>query len=272
MHDDLVESSTELIEYQNGVYRTAPVKVSMFSRMFPTINFYRKFGWNVYSSSVLARRGKYGRSQWSRTSHEVLRAIESVGVHAEIHGIQYVRRLKTPCVFVGNHMSMLETMVLPAIIQPVRDVTFVVKQSLLDYPVFRHIVRTRNPIAVTRTNPREDLKSMMNGGTERLNNGISIVVFPQTTRSSTFDPSQFNSIGIKLALRAKVPVIPIALQTDAWGNGKWFKDFGRIDTGKTVRFEFGEPVLIQGRGEQQHDQIIEFIQQKLNQWNAEESS
>lgn len=272
MPDTDVKTSAELIQYQDGVYRTTPRTVSLFSRCCPTLDFYRKFCWNVWRSSGVARRGKYGKREWSQTSYEVLRAIESVGVHAEISGIENVRGLDTPCVFVGNHMSMLETMVLPAIIQPVRDVTFVVKQSLLDYPIFRHIIRSRDPIAVSRSNPREDLKSMMNGGTERLENGISIVVFPQTTRSATFDPGQFNSIGVKLALRAKVPVIPIALKTDAWGNGKRLKDFGRIDIHKMVRFQFGEPLEIQGRGEQQHKQICEYIQKTLGKWNTQETT
>ena len=108
----------------------------------------------------------------------------------------------------------------------------------------------------------------MEGGIERLQRGISIVVFPQTTRSLTFDPSQFNTIGVKLALRAKVPVVPIALKTDAWGNGKWFKDLGPIDPEKTVYIAFGEPIVVQGRGDQQHRQIINFIESSLSHWSG----
>ena len=163
-------------------------------------------------------------------------------------------------------MSMLETMVLPAIIQPIRDVTFVVKKSLLEYPVFRHVVRARDPIAVSRENPREDFKTVMQAGMERLQNGSSVVVFPQTTRSLTFDPAQFNSIGLKLALKAKVPMVPIALKTDAWRNGKWLKDIGRIDPTKKVHFAFGRPLKIEGRGTLQQKEATDFIQAKLNDW------
>jgi 1-acyl-sn-glycerol-3-phosphate acyltransferase len=108
----------------------------------------------------------------------------------------------------------------------------------------------------------------MKGGIERIQKGISIVVFPQTTRDLTFDPSQFNTIGVKLALRANVPVVPIALMTDAWGNGKWFKDIGPIDPNKTVHIAFGEPIVIQGRGAQQHQEIINYIQAKLSYWSS----
>ncbi len=260
-------SGDELLSYNDDVYRTAPCRVSWFARTFPSCHFYRQFAWNVYRSSVKARHGKYDSIEWSRTSYQVLQSLESVGVRAEISGVEHIRRLKSPCVFVANHMSTLETIVLPAIIQPVCDVTFVVKRSLIDYPVFRHILRSRDPIVVSRDNPREDFKAVMAGGIERLQKGISIVVFPQTTRALTFDPSQFNTIGVKLAQRGQVPVVPIALLTDAWGNGKWIKDLGPIDPQKTVRFAFGEPIEIEGRGAKQHQEIIDFIETKLNDWH-----
>ena len=57
-----------------------------------------------------------------------------------------------------------------------------------------------------------------------LRNGMSVIIFPQTTRIMDFDRKQFNSMGVKLAKRAQVPVVPIALKTDAWGVGKWIKD------------------------------------------------
>ncbi len=250
-------------------YHTPTRAISWRAATFPTMHFYRQFAWNVYRSSVTARRGDYDDDQWSRSSHEVLRSLESVGVVFEVSGLNRIRNLQGPCVFIGNHMSMLETIVLPSIIRPLRDVTFVVKQSLMDYPVFRHILRSRDPIAVSRRNPREDFKVVMQQGVEKLRQGTSIVVFPQTTRSDDFDASQFNTIGVKLAARAKVPVVPIALRTDAWGNGKWIKDLGPIDRTKKVHFSFGDPLDIEGRGDRQQQSIIEFITAELTRWRAE---
>ncbi|WP_182868525.1 lysophospholipid acyltransferase family protein [Rhodopirellula sp. JC639] len=256
----------ELLADIDGRYLTESHPAGWFSTRFPTFTFYRQFLGNVFRSSAVARRGQYDSLRWSQTSFEVLRSLESVGVRFEISGLEHLANLTTPCVLVGNHMSMLETIVLPAIIQPVCDVTFVVKQSLMDYPVFRHILRARDPIAVSRDNPREDLKQVMSMGAERLGKGISIVVFPQTTRSETFDPEAFNTIGVKLAARTKVPVLPIALKTDAWGNGTWIKDLGPIRPDKKVRFEFGEPMEIEGRGSQQQQAIVNFIASRLDQW------
>jgi 1-acyl-sn-glycerol-3-phosphate acyltransferase len=163
-------------------------------------------------------------------------------------------------------MSTLETFVLPAIIAPFRDTTFVVKQSLIDYPVFRYVMRSRDPVTVGRTNPREDLKAVLDGGTERLKAGRSIVIFPQTTRAPAFNTGDFNSIGVKLAKKAGVPIIPIALRTDAWANGKRFKDFGRIRPARKVHVDFGEPITVRDRGTEEHEEIVRFIQGRLKRW------
>ncbi len=237
----------------------------MIGRNLPSACFYSSFVWVVIRSSIKARRGQYTDEDWAQSSIDVLRNLEKVGVSVEIAGGNHISEPESPVIFVGNHLSMLETMVLPSIIVPFRPVTFVIKQSLLEYPVFKHIMRSRNPVAVSRTNPRQDLKTVLEEGVERLSRGISIIIFPQTTRAP-FDPKQFSSIAIKLAKRAAVPVVPLALLTDAWGNGVRLKDFGRIDPSKKVYFSFGEPIEVKGKGTEVHQGIVDFIQKHLAAW------
>jgi 1-acyl-sn-glycerol-3-phosphate acyltransferase len=220
----------------------------------------------VLRSGAKAKGGRYDSADWVNSSHDVLHALERVGVRFEISGIQHLENLETPCVVIGNHMSILETFVLPGVIQPIRPVTFIVKESLLTYPVFGHVMRSRDPVSVTRTNPRQDFKAVMEGGKERLEKGISVVVFPQTTRTNSFDPAEFNTIGVKLAQRADVPVVPLALLTDAWGNGKRLKDFGKIDPTRKVHLAFGEPLQVTGRGTSEHQAVVTFIEEKLQEW------
>lgn len=234
---------------------------------FPSFNFYRKMAGIVFRSSAMAKRGQYKTKEWAESSLDILRALESVGVTFEITGADYFTKLDKPCVFIANHMSALETFVLPGIIAPFRDLTFVVKQSLVDYPVFKYVMRSRDPITVGRTNPRDDLKAVLEGGAMRLNAGRSIVIFPQTTRTLVFDPATFNTIGIKLAKKADVPIIPIALKTDAWGNGRLLKDFGKIDPSRKVCFAFGEPLQIKDRGTEEHNRTLAFITGKLKEWS-----
>lgn len=217
----------------------------------------------VFKASRLCRKGAYTNDRWIQSSLNTMKAFESVGGHFKIQNLAVPRRLEFSCVFVSNHMSILETFVLPCLIQPYRDITFVVKESLLSFPFFKHVMQNRNPIVVGRTHPREDLRIVLEEGQNRLNANISVIIFPQTTRSINFDPKKFNSLGIKLAKRSKVPVIPIALKTDAWGVGRRFKDFGKIRPALPVYITFGDPLQVRGSGKAEHQFIVDFISETL---------
>ena len=66
--------------------------------------------------------------------------------------------------------------------------------------------------------------------------------------------------------RYDVPVVPLALVTDAWGNGRWIKEFGKIHIDREVHFAFGEPIAAPGRGSKAHDQVVVFIRRMLAEW------
>jgi 1-acyl-sn-glycerol-3-phosphate acyltransferase len=259
-----------MIRFEGDSYTTAPRRASLLAKTLPSFTFYTDIVSIVMRASRAAKRSRYDTAAWCASSMETLRALERVGVTVEISGMDHFKALDGPCVFIGNHMSTLETFVLPTIIAPFKEATFVVKQSLVDYPVFKYVMRARDPITVGRSNPRDDLRAVLDGGAEKLDAGVSIIIFPQTTRTPVFDQEQFNTIGIKLAKKAGAPVVPIALKTDAWGTGRLLKDFGKMDPSKKVRFAFGKPLLIKDRGVEEHQEIVTFITGKLQEWEAED--
>ena len=175
-----------------------------------------------------------------------------------------------PAVIIANHMSLLETAVLHAVMRPRIDFTFVIKRSLLNVKYFGDIMRSLEAIPVDRVNPRDDFKAVLTEGKERLSRGKCVVLFPQATRSETFIPANFNTIGIKLAKSAGVPVLPLALKTDFLGNGKLIRDMGPVRRKHEVYFEFAEPEMVTNSGKELHEKIIAFIQDRLNTWYAAE--
>jgi 1-acyl-sn-glycerol-3-phosphate acyltransferase len=254
------------IPYIDFHYRTERRSQPM---LFHSFVFYLHLFSIIFRASRLAKKNRYDGSDWMESSYEVMQQLEKAGVCIEISGIENVMQASGPSVIIGNHMSMMETMLLPVMVQPIKPVTFVVKEKLLSYPVFKHVVGARDPIAVTRTNPRQDLKTVLNEGLDRLKKDVSIIVFPQTTRSHAFDEKQMSSIGVKLAKKAGVPIVPLALKTDCWQNGNKIKDFGKLDVTKTAHFAFGEPMKVEGKGDAEHAAVNAFIAGKLKGWGAQ---
>jgi len=249
-----------------SAYQTGGRPASRLGSCCPTAVFYSKILGIVYRASKLAKKGLYDNQRWIESSITTVRSLEFVGGRFDLQGLDVIMPLPSACVFIGNHMSILETFVLPCLIQPHRDVTFVVKESLITYPLFGQVMRSRQPVVVGRDNPREDLKTVLEEGQKRLEANISIIIFPQTTRSVEFDPKKFNTLGVKLAKRCNVPVVPFALKTDAWGLGWRLKDFGPIRPEKTVHIHFGEPMRVEGSGKQEHNVVVEFIEKNLAEW------
>lgn len=261
------KSEVVLDQFTNGdSYHTPQVEQKWVSRYFPSLGFYSRMISTVFKASQEARKGLYDSLRLACDSQQMIHILESVGVRFHIECFNVLRELKKPCVFIGNHMSALETFILPGLLLPFREITFVVKKSLVSYPIFKHIMISRNPVIVGRENPREDLKIVLKEGADRLRKKISVVIFPQRTRTVDREIHDFNTIGIKLAQRADVPVVPFALRTDAWGNGKLIKDFGKIGPEKPVHFFFSNPLVIRGNGREIHEYIVSLIRSKLQEW------
>lgn len=235
-----------------------------------TFKFYKNVALVINYSYHWARKGIYNDFRWVYSSLGILHSTEKAGLKYHIEGMNNLSKIDGPTVFIANHMSTLETLVIPCIINPIKKIVFVIKRELINYPVFGKVVEARDPIVVGRSNPRDDLRIVLEEGSARLKRGISIVIFPQRTRSAKFNSSSFNSLGVKLAKRNNVPVIPIALVTDAWANGKHIKELGKIDISKQIHFKIGEPITIKSNGNEEHQYIIEFITKNLREWGRED--
>ena len=250
----------------NDGYSTNPSGKNKIFSLLPSLNFYANVIRIVFYCWLKAKRKVYDDFNWVASSLDILRSLEKCGIQFEIKGMKNIVKDNEPVIFISNHMSTLETFVLPSIIHPVKPVVFVVKKELTTYPFFGPINNARNPVVVGRKNPREDLKIVFEEGAMKLREGKSIIIFPQRTRKAGFEEAEFNTLGIKLAKKNNVKVIPIALVTDAWANGRLVKDFGKIDPSKKVYIEMGEPIEVRDTGMKEHGQVIDFIKSRLVNW------
>jgi 1-acyl-sn-glycerol-3-phosphate acyltransferase len=258
--------------FHDNIYQTpGDMPRSLGARLFLNTRwwFYLKFIRVILKYRSLCVKNRDSDEEWIKSSFKIFKDIERCGGRFLLEGFDNLRKVNEPVVIICNHMSAMETMIFPAIIYPFFPITFVVKEVLVKGSMFGPIMRSRHPVAVGRVNPRKDFETVLIEGSKILEKGISIVIFPQATRQVEFNPEKFNSLGIKLARRAGVKVLPAALKTDFWGNGKRLRDFGPIDPSKRIHMAFGEPMVVEGSGKEQHRQSIEFIQSHLHQWQEE---
>lgn len=243
-------------------------RLSLGSRWYFYLNSFGIFA----RTGRCGRRGRLDKERQIYYSNKNFRLVEKCGGRIHLRGLENLRDVSgEPVVLIGNHMSLLETALFHAVAREYLDFTFVIKQSLLTVPFFRDIMRSLGAIPVGRENPRDDLRAVLGDGKKVLESGRSIIIFPQSTRSETFDAAKFNSIGIKLAKSAGVRVLPFALKTDFLGNGKYLRDMGPVRPKRGVYFEFAPARAVEGNGQALQQEIIGFIQSRLASWQAMDS-
>jgi 1-acyl-sn-glycerol-3-phosphate acyltransferase len=254
------------------VYETPPGRARWrFGRLghLRTAFFHARVLLGYRHARQLIRQGRFDLDEYAMRSLVNMRLAEDAGGQVKVTGLEHVAATDGPVVIVGNHMSSLETVMLSCFLLPFKDVAFVVKDALLRHAIFGPIMRAVKMIPVTRTNPRDDLKAVLTKGTELLQSGTSVVIFPQATRATVFDPAQFNSLGVKLAARAGVPVVPMALRTDFWANGRLIKDLGPICPDRPIRVAFDTPRRVVGTGRDTHEAVVRFVTQQLHAWGLQ---
>ena len=246
----------------------------LFKLMFNSRWYFYAVNFGVFCrTGRLGQLGKLDKEAQIRMSAMNLHLTERCGSRVHVFGREHLRALNgRPVVLMGNHMSLLETGIFHAIAREYVDFAFVVKDSLMRVPYFKDILSSIGNIPVERKDPREDLKKVLTEGKRILSEGQSLIVFPQSTRTAVLDPDKFNSLGVKIAKSAGVPIVPFALKTDFLSQGKGiFRDLGPVHPGRDTWFEFGPAMDVTGNGKEQLQQTIEFIQTRLEKWFAAES-
>jgi 1-acyl-sn-glycerol-3-phosphate acyltransferase len=257
---------------RTGGYRTPDLRRGPVARLLGRWDAWchlRVIGVVWCANRSVRREGAYPDARWADDGCRMLAAYEACGAQVTIDGFERFVAEPGPRVVVANHMSTVETMVLPAAMLGARHVTVVVKESLARYPLFGPVIRGTGAIAVARRNPREDLKKVLTEGARALEDGSIVLMFPQATRSPAFQPARFNSLGAKLAARTGCPLQTVALRSDFLGVGRRVRDFGPLDRAKPIRMRFGAARSVGRRDEREaHRVSVDFISATLREWGV----
>ena len=156
------------------------------------------------------------------------------GLTYQVDGLENIPRDRA-AIILSKHQSAWETIALRQFIKPQ---TAMLKESLLKIPFGGWALATLKPIAINRQNQKEALRMLLEQGTERLQEGMFVVVYPEGTRVAPGDTKKFNAGGALLAQKSGFPVIPLAHNAgEFWPRNSFLKYPG------VIKVKIGSPIL-----------------------------
>jgi 1-acyl-sn-glycerol-3-phosphate acyltransferase len=128
-------------------------------------------------------------------------------VRVRVLGAENYRRDEA-YVFCSNHVSFYDVLVLLAHLR--NNFRWFARRDLFDVPVMGEAMRVIGHLPVDRDSPRASLRSLMVGA-RLARNGVSMLIFPEGTRSPDGRLHEFMEGGFHLAIKSGRPVVPVVV-------------------------------------------------------------
>lgn len=146
---------------------------------------------------------------------------------------------RRPYVVVANHQSMAD---IPVISRLPWDMKWLGKAELFRLPVLGWMMRLARDLPVERGDRRSRAEVMVHAR-ERLEHRVSVMIFPEGTRSRDGRVGRFSDGAFRLAIATGLPILPIAVEGsfDALPADGW-----RFGPPLTIRVHVFDPVPTDG--------------------------
>jgi 1-acyl-sn-glycerol-3-phosphate acyltransferase len=150
------------------------------------------------------------------------------GISVKITGLNHIDP-NQKYVFMVNHQSNID---IPVLINSLSQfqLRWIAKRELLWVPFFGWALWASRHIAIDRTNPLGALKTFERAK-ERIAAGISVVVFPEGTRSRDGKLLRFKKGGFRLAVQTGTAIVPVTINGSGalLPSGAWRLQSGTIE-------------------------------------------
>jgi 1-acyl-sn-glycerol-3-phosphate acyltransferase len=155
------------------------------------------------TSSFFDRRGHFAHGCARLWSWLIL---ATTGVDVTVEGLERVVPGKT-YVFVANHQSIYD---IPCLFWNIPfQLRIIAKESLGSFPMLGPHLKRTGHMLVDRSKP--DRSGIFGWASRLTSNGLSLIVFPEGTRSRTGMMAKFKGGSIMLAMQAGLPIVPISV-------------------------------------------------------------
>ena len=160
-----------------------------------------------------------------------------------------------PCVIVSNHQGQWETFSMQYLFHPLCTL---LKRELLFIPLWGWAMKMLHPIGINRDKPKQAILQTLEEGSERLNRGMFVLLFPEGTRVKAGRVGKYARSGFELAKRNNVQLLPLCHNSgDCWPAHKFIKKSG------TINLHIGEPFYVEDSKESA-EVVRQWVEKKLN--------
>ncbi len=182
--------------------------------MFKTISWFTYLWWSLlkprFELMKFKRQGK--NVERDALAHAIARRWAQTGLAMNGSSIQLFGVENVPktggILFVANHQSNFDIPILVGHVP--RDKGFIAKLELLKVPSFSRWMKYLGCVFIDRKDSRQAIIALESAA-ESLMAGHSLVIFPEGTRSTDGTIGPFKAGSLKLAIKAKVPIVPISI-------------------------------------------------------------
>jgi 1-acyl-sn-glycerol-3-phosphate acyltransferase len=129
------------------------------------------------------------------------------GVHVKVEGLEQLRK-KGPYIFMANHQGSYDIFALLGRLP--FQFKWLAKKEIFSIPILGWAMTVAGYVSIDRDGTRETVEAM-NKAAQKIQEGMSVVIFPEGTRSADGSIQPFKKGGFTLAVKSKVPIVPIAI-------------------------------------------------------------
>lgn len=180
------------------------------------------------------------------------------GIRYRVEGGEHILRGR-PAVYAINHASNLEPpLAFASLRQLFPKLGVLYKAELRKLPILVWAFDLVGFVPIDRGNREQSLPAIERAA-DAMRRGMSFLIFPEGTRSRTGELLPFKKGGFILALKAGVPIVPVAIKgaRDAMRKGS------PIIRPVTARVSFAQPVETSGMTLEDRDRLIAQVRGQI---------
>lgn len=217
--------------------------------------FFRRRTYSVENKTLTPEEKRIRRKKIYHMQQELTgRMLKAAGTTVHIKGKENLPS-KGPAVYMATHKGLFDT---PILVNMIDDpLIFIGKEEMKKLPIVGHWFNATGSIYISRDDLKQSLEAILTGIKE-LKEGQSVVIFPEGTRHKGEGMGQFKPGSFKLATKANVPIVPIAIQN----SHKILEEKGRV-TKAEVYVNIGKAVEVASLTEEEKKSLPKTVQYEV---------